>query len=150
MAGELISKVRSIWNDVAAYTRDRRRCAQIRRDLESLGPDEHRRILDEYDMTPEEFEKALRIPFASEDMSSWALRSVGVDPQLFHRRHGVRSRVMRRTCTLCQAKAQCRQDLLAGSFERNHRDYCPNRQHFAVLLARRAYPSTKSVQNHMG
>ena len=96
---------------------------------------------------PEEFEKALRIPFASEDLSSWALREFGVDPQLLHRRHGVRSRVMRRTCTFCQAKGRCRQDLMAGNFERNHKDYCPNRLHFAVLLARRAYLSVKPVRN---
>jgi hypothetical protein len=147
LAGGLIGKVRTIWNDVAAYARDRRRCARIRRELRLLGPDEHRRILDDYDMTPEEFERALRIPFASEDMSSWALRAVGVDPQLFHRRHGARSRVMRRACTLCRAKSRCRQDLLAGSFVQNHRDYCANRLHFAVLLARQPYPPAKLGQN---
>ena len=139
LSGELIGKVRNIWNSITAYARDRRRCAQIRRDLESLGPHERRRVLGEYDLTPEEFEQALRIPFASEDMSSQALRSVGVEPQKFHHQHGARSRAMRRTCTICRAKARCRQDLLAGSFVRNHRDYCPNRPHFAVLLARQTY-----------
>jgi hypothetical protein len=141
MAGEL-GKLRDIWNYAAAYLRDRRRCAEIRNDLQALGPDERRRIFGEYDLTPEDFDMALRIPFASEDMSSWALRSVGVDPQQFHREHGVRSRIMRRACTMCHLKARCRKDLMAGSFERNHRDYCPNRSHFAVLLARRAYQSS--------
>jgi hypothetical protein len=139
LSGELIGKVRNIWNSVAAYARDRRRCAQIRRDLNSLGPHERRRVLDEYELMPEDFEQALRIPFASEDMSSRALTAVGVDPQQFHREHGARNRSMRRTCTMCRAKARCRQDLLAGSFVRNHRDYCPNRLHFAVLLARQPY-----------
>ncbi len=148
LSGELIGKVRNIWRSLVAYARDRRRCAQIRRDLESLGPHERRRVLDEYDLTPEDFEQALRIPFASEDMSSRALNAVGVDPQQFHRQHGARSRAMRRACTICRAKARCRQDLLAGSFVRNHRDYCPNRLHFAVVLARQTYQpmSTGRVQ----
>jgi hypothetical protein len=72
VSGQLIDKVRIIWSSVVAYARDRRRCAQIRRDLESLGPHERRRMFNEYDLTPEDFENALRIPFASEDMSSWA------------------------------------------------------------------------------
>lgn len=147
LSAELIGKIRNLWNSVGAYARDRRRCAQIRRDLESLGSHERRRVLDEYDLSPQDFEKALNIPFASEDMSSRALRAVGVDPQQFHREHGVRSRAIRRACTLCRAKARCRQDLLGGSFVQNHRDYCPNQQHFAVLLARQAYRSAKPIQN---
>jgi hypothetical protein len=139
LSGKLIGKVRNIWNSVAAYARDRRRCAQIRRDLNSLGPHERRRVLDEYDLTPEDFEQALRIPFASEDMSSWALRAIGVDPQQFHRHHSARSRAIRRSCTICRIKTRCRADLMAGSFEQKHRDYCPNRLHFAVLLARQPY-----------
>ena len=133
MSGELIGKVCNMWNSVAAYASDRRRCAQIRRDLESLGPHERRRVFDEYDLTPEGFEQALRIPYASEDFSSRALSALGIDPERFHRQHGVRSRAIRRACTMCRAKVRCRQDLLAGSFVQNHREYCPNRPDFAIL-----------------
>ena len=149
VSGQLIDKVRIIWSSVVAYARDRRRCAQIRRDLESLGPHERRRMFNEYDLTPEDFENTLRIPFASEDMSSQALSAAGIDPQQFHRQHSARSRAMRRTCTMCHAKARCRRDLLAGRFVRNHQDYCANRLHFAVLLARQAYrlTSTEAVQS---
>lgn len=149
MPGELIGKIRNIWKSAAAYMRDRRRRAQIRRDLKALGPDECRRMLDEYNLTPEEFQEALRIPFTSEDMPSRALRAMGLDPQQFHRQHGARSRAMRRSCIMCRVKARCRQDLAADRFVRNHGDYCTNRLHFAVLLARQAYRSTpqRSVQD---
>ncbi len=139
MPNKLIGEAVNLWNGAVAYWRDRRKCAEIRRDLAILGPDESRRLLDEYCLTPEEFDAALRIPFASEDLSSSALRSVGLDPVEFHRQHGARSRAMRRNCTTCRAKYRCRNDLAAGSFEGNHQEYCPNRLHFAVLLARRSY-----------
>lgn len=139
MTASLVSEARNLWNGAMAYLRDRRKCAEIRRDLDRLGPDERRHMLGAYDLTPEEFDAALRIPFASEDMSSEALRSMGVDPETFHREHGTRSRAIRRACTTCHAKYRCRKDLAAGSFRANYPDYCPNSLHFAVLLGRQAY-----------
>lgn len=145
MSGNMVGMVRSAWGRAAAYVRDRRRCAQIKRDIESLGADEGRRVLGEFRLTPKEFEESLRIPFTSEDIWSRALRFAGVDPQRFQREHGARSREMRRICFTCPVKARCRRDLAAGTFERNHQDYCPNRQHFAVLFARKAYqPSMRA------
>lgn len=144
MSGNLINEAVNIWNSAVAFLRDRRKCAEIRRDLARLGPEECRQMLADYGMTPREFDEALQIPFASEDLSSAALRSVGVDPQAFHREHGVRSRAIRRTCMTCHAKYRCRKDLATGGFGRNYQDYCPNRLHFTVLLARQPYKAKPS------
>ncbi len=145
MPENVIELARRVRDRATAYMRDRRKCAQIRRDLESMGVYETRRVLAEFQLTPKEVEGSLRVPFASEDMFSRALCFLGVDAQRFQREHGDRSREMRRTCFMCPAKARCRRDLMAGRFGQNYHAYCPNRLHFAVLLSRKAHQGNARV-----
>src|SRR5438552_17748110 len=131
----LIKGAISVWQDGMDYLRDRRKRTNLIKELDMCGPEECRGLLGQYGLTRKQFENAIRIPFASEDLASAALRAVGVDPSEFHREHSQQSRNIRHNCTVCRAKYRCWRDLMSDSFVEHHREYCPNTSDLADLLS---------------
>ena len=75
MLAGLIKGAISAWQDGMDYLRDRRKRTNLIKELDMCGPEECRGLLGQYGLTRKQFENAIRIPFASEDLASAALRS---------------------------------------------------------------------------
>lgn len=132
----LSNLVGEAWRGMVDYLRDRRKCIAQVKEFDTWAPEERRELLNRYGLTRDGFEKAMHMPFASEDLASAALRAIDVDPNEFHREHDSCSRVVRRNCTLCRTKYRCRRDLMNGSFKQNYQSYCPNASHLSELLGK--------------
>lgn len=134
MAGSLISDTVGALQSAIALLADRRRSRATRREFLALGADECTGILDNIGLTRSDFDDAMRLPYASEDMLSLAMLSIGIDPDRFESRKMARNRFMSRTCITCPHRRQCHDHLAAFDFESHYQDFCPNRDNFAELL----------------
>ncbi|KQU97094.1 hypothetical protein ASD99_15550 [Mesorhizobium sp. Root695] len=97
-----------------------------------MGLDECTGILNDIGLSRSEFDDAMRLPYASEDLLSSAMRSAGIDPDSFQSLQA--HRFMSRICITCQHRRQCHSQLAAFDFESHYQDFCPNSQNFADLL----------------
>nr|WP_236952542.1 hypothetical protein [Mesorhizobium loti] len=132
MAGNLISETVEAWRSVISLLADRRRSKAATREFWAMGIDECTGILNDIGLSPGEFDDAMRLPYASEDLLSSAMRSAGIDPDSFQslQAHGF----MARTCITCPHRRQCHDHLAAFDFESHYQDFCPKSQNFADLL----------------
>ena len=132
MAGKLISETVEAWRSVISLLADRRRSRAATREFWAMGRDECTGILNDIGLSRREFDDAMRLPYASEDLLSSAMRSAGIDPDSFQslQTHGF----MSRTCITCPHRRQCHDHLAAFDFESHYQDFCPNSQNFADLL----------------
>ena len=103
MAGNLISETVEAWRSVITLLADRRRSRAATREFWAMGMDECTGILNDIGLSRREFDDAMRLPYASEDLLSSAMRSAGIDPDSFQslQAHGF----MSRTCIACRIAA---------------------------------------------
>jgi uncharacterized protein YjiS (DUF1127 family) len=86
MNGTLLGEVARIWRLAIDYVNDRQRSRQAAREFARLDPDKAMRILSDAGLTRREFDKAMLLPFASEDLLSRAMESAGIDVAAFRAR----------------------------------------------------------------
>ncbi|TPN35220.1 hypothetical protein [Mesorhizobium sp. B1-1-6] len=137
MAGNLISETVGAWRSVISLLADRRRSRAATREFWAMGWDECTGILNDIGLTQGEFDAAMQLPYASEDMLTPAMLSIGIDPDTFDSRQIARDRLMSRTCITCPHRRQCHSHMAAFDFESHYQDFCPNRGNFAELLGKR-------------
>jgi hypothetical protein len=133
MAGNLIGESLRFWRLAVDYLDDRRRSRATVREFNALGPEECAHALSDSGVTPVEFDRAMRLPFASEDLLAPAMRSVGIDPAAFAAQNPSSYRDLCRTCMLCDHRMRCRNDLGSSDFARTHVGFCPNSETFGDL-----------------
>jgi hypothetical protein len=133
MAGNLISETVGAWRSVISFLADRRRSRAATREFWAMGWDECTGILNDIGLSRSEFDDAMRLPYASEDLLSSGMRSIGIDPDSFQSLQAAH-RFMSRTCITCPHRRQCHRHLAAFDFESHYQDFCPNSQNFADLL----------------
>ena len=107
MAGNLISETLEAWRSVISLLADRRRSRAATREFWAMGADECTGILNDIGLSRSEFDEAMQLPYASQDMLTSAMLSIGIDPDSFDSRKIVRDRLMPRTCTTCPHRRQC-------------------------------------------
>ncbi|MER8461819.1 hypothetical protein [Mesorhizobium sp. M1396] len=132
MGANLIGETVGAWRSVISLLADRRRSRAAKREFWAMGWDECTGILNDIRLSRSEFDDAMRLPYASEDLLSSAMRSVGVDPDNFQSRQA--HCFMSCTCITCPHRRQCHGHLAAFDFESHYQDFCPNSQNFADLL----------------
>ncbi|RWA68026.1 hypothetical protein [Mesorhizobium sp.] len=136
MAVNLITETLGAIRSAIAAFADRRRSRATKREFLALGRDECASILDIMGVTLDEFEEAMLLPYASEDMLSLAMLSIGIDPDSFKSQTMAKNRFMSRTCVTCAHRRRCHSHMAAFDFESHYLDFCPNRNNFAELLAK--------------
>lgn len=137
MAGNLINDTLEACRWAIAIFRDRRRSKAARREFWALGHEECTGMLNDVGMSSGEFDEAMHLPHAAENMLTSAMLSVGIDPDRFQVIEFVRSHFMSRTCITCPNRRLCHSHLEAFDFEGRYRDFCPNRNNFGQLLSNR-------------
>ena len=144
MTGSLIGGSLQAWRFAIAYFADRRQSIATLREFEALGLDECVPILKDYGLTRRDFANAMRLPFASQDLLSSAMQSIGIDPTAFHTRQAGFGRDMDRTCMLCDHRRRCRNDIATSDFGSRHRDFCPNSENFAEIIKSQRQPACRN------
>ncbi|MGX8012394.1 hypothetical protein ACVDG8_027225 [Mesorhizobium sp. ORM8.1] len=134
MTGGRLSETLEAWRFAIAVLKDHKRSKAARREFWALGPAECTGILEDIGLSRSEFDDAMRLPYASEDLLSSAMRSVGVDPDEFRSLVAVRDRFMARICITCPHRRRCHGHLETFDFESRYQDFCPNSSNFADLL----------------
>lgn len=137
MASNLINGTFEACRSAIAIFKDRRRSKATRREFWALGPEECAGMLNDIGMSPGEFDAAMHLPHASEDFLTLAMLSVGIDPDSFHTMEFARDHFMSRTCITCPHRRRCNDHMQAFDFESHYRDFCPNKDNFSKLLAKR-------------
>jgi uncharacterized protein YjiS (DUF1127 family) len=96
------------------------------RELRELDSGEFSRIAQELCITPADLEAFVRQgPHAADELPK-LLKVLGIDGAALARTQPLMLRDMERVCTLCQQKAQCDQDLGAGTSAQHYAEYCLN------------------------
>ena len=131
----LIGGALQAWRVAVDYVDDRRRTNAMKRELSDLTADECSAILADLGLTSQEFHEAMRLPYASRDLSAAALKSVGVDHGAFHARYGAWDRDIQRTCMTCPHRRRCLRELTEGTFTANYRQFCPNRENLGDVVS---------------
>ncbi|WP_189524432.1 MULTISPECIES: hypothetical protein [unclassified Mesorhizobium] len=134
MAGNLMSETVEAWRSVISLLADRRQSRAATREFWAMGLDECTGILNDIGLSRSEFDEAMRLPYASQDLLSSAMRSIDIDPDSFQSLQAAH-RFMSRICITCQHRRQCHGHLAAFDFESHYQDFCPNSVNFADLQA---------------
>jgi hypothetical protein len=144
MARNLTSETVEAWRFAISFLVDRERSKAARREFWAQGSDKCAGILNDLGLTRTEFDDAMRLPYASEDLLTPAMRSVGIDPDSFQTLEAARGD-MSRTCMTCPHRRQCRGLQAAFDFENHYQDFCPNSPGFAKLLEQGRIQSRRKV-----
>ncbi|WP_011578702.1 MULTISPECIES: hypothetical protein [Chelativorans] len=137
MSSNLIKNTLGACRSAIAIFKDRRRSKAARRDFWALGMEECTGRLNALGMSPSEFDNAMHLPCAAQDLLTLAMRSVGIDPNSFHTLEFAYGRFMYRTCITCPHRRRCHSHLEAFDFEDRYREFCPNKDNFSELLRQR-------------
>ena len=135
MPRNLIGESLRFWRLAVDYIDDRRRSRATVREFDALGPEACAHALSDSGVTPAEFRRAMRLPFASADLLAPAMRSVGIDPAATAGQQPASYRELCRTCMLCGHRMRCRGDLGSSKFARTHEEFCPNSERFGDFIA---------------
>ncbi|WP_027056229.1 hypothetical protein [Mesorhizobium erdmanii] len=133
MAGNPENEGAEAWRFALSFLVDRERSKAARKEFWEQGQDVCGRILDEIGLSRREFDDAMRLPYASEDLLVSAMRSAGIDPDSFQSLQAARAG-MSRICITCPHRRECHDHLSAFDFESHYRDFCPNSLTFTKLL----------------
>lgn len=133
MAGPLKRETIEAWRFAISFLVDRDRSKAARKAFWAQGLDRCARILNDIGLSRSEFDDGVRLPYASEDLLTSAMRSTGIDPDTFRSLQAARGG-MSRICITCSHRRQCRGHLDAFDFEDHYQDFCPNSLSFAKLL----------------
>lgn len=126
---------RELWRSMKALWNGWRRKQAVLGEIDALDSHERGRILAEAGMTREQLAQSIRLPYASDDLLTRAVASLGIDADVFYARHVLWHRDMEWACAACPARSRCRRDLATGDFARRYRHYCPNSRNLAELAA---------------
>jgi hypothetical protein len=138
MTGTLLDGAARAWRLAADYFRDRERSRRARKEIDSLGSNEAARVLSEAGLTRGEFAAAMSQPFASDDLLSQALCSVGIDADEFGVRNIEWLQDLQRSCMRCSVRGRCRRVMGRAEFSRRYKDFCPNSGDFEQILSAQA------------
>jgi hypothetical protein len=115
----LVDKVIDIFGD---WLKQRREIREMR----ELDTGEFTRIAHELCLTPGELDTFVRQgPHATDELPK-LLKALGIDEKALARSQPLVLRDMERVCASCIRKAQCDQDLDAGTSDLNYNKYCLN------------------------
>jgi hypothetical protein len=134
MPGNMIGESLRLWRLALDYLDDRKRSRATVREFDSLGPESCEQVLGDSGLTRREFDNAMRLPFASQDLLASAMRAVGIDAAAVASKQPEAYRDLCRTCMLCEHRLRCRSDLGHTDLGRGFQDYCPNREHFLEFM----------------
>lgn len=96
------------------------------REMRELDADEFSRIAHELCVTPSDLETFVRQgPHATSELPK-LLKALGIDEEALSRSQPLVLRDMERVCASCVRKAQCDQDLDAGTSDQHYDKYCLN------------------------
>lgn len=137
MTGNMLDGAGQVWRLAADFVRDRRRSRRAVAEIQALDSGEAARMLADAGLTRADFGTAMAHPFASEDLLSQAMDSVGIDPDEFAARNPTWLQDLQRSCMMCRVRGRCHQIMSRGEFARRHRDFCPNAADFAQILSAR-------------
>ncbi|TIS71377.1 MAG: hypothetical protein E5X11_01450 [Mesorhizobium sp.] len=137
MASNLVNDALEACRSAIAGLKDRTRSETARRKFWALGPEECTGMLNDIGMSTGEFDDDMHLPYALKDFLTLAMLSVGIDPDSFHTLEFMRDGFMSRTCITCPHRRSCHNHLEAFDFESHYRDFCPNKDNFSKLLAKR-------------
>jgi hypothetical protein len=73
----------------------------------------------------------------SADLLTRRTTALGIDPAALTRSYPAVARDLSKTCSLCEAKRQCRSDLAAAPVNPRVHDYCPNSDTLTALAPKR-------------
>ncbi|MGF7009334.1 hypothetical protein [Aminobacter sp. BE322] len=132
----IVPQARELWHSAVLGFQDWRRRRAAVHEIEALGCDEGGRVLAECGLSQAEFRQAMRHAFASKFLLPEAMKSRGIDAEVFENRHPEWSRDMRRTCMLCPERRRCSTRLAVGEFEASYRSFCPNAGDIDALAER--------------
>jgi hypothetical protein len=138
MTGTLLDGAAQAWRLAVNYLKDKERSRRAMREVDSLGSSEAARVLSEVGLSRGEFAAAMSHPFASDDLLSQALSSVGIDPDEFGVRNIEWLQGLQRSCMRCGVRGRCKRIMARDEFTRRHQDFCPNSGDFEQILARQA------------
>ncbi len=135
MMDNLVDRMASARDSVAHFLSGWRRTRQTRRDIEALGSEEAARVYAEIGLTQREFERAMALPFASEDLLLRAMDRLDIDPDEFCVRNPGWFQDMERTCMRCSGRNACRRMMSRAEFAGWHQQFCPNAEDFAQIAS---------------
>jgi hypothetical protein len=133
--GNLTGGVLQAWRFAVDYMDDRRRTNAMKREFGDLGADECSAILSDLGLTSQDFHEAMRLPYASQDLSAAALESLRVHRAAFRTRYGAWNRDIERTCMMCLHRRRCLRELTEGTFAASYRQFCPNRENLGDVVS---------------
>lgn len=146
MTGNLLDGAAQAWRLAAGYFKDRGRSRRALREIDSLGASEAARVLSEAGLSRGEFAAAMSHPFASDDLLSQALCSVGIDPDEFGVCNIEWMQDLQRSCMRCTVRGRCRRIMGRAEFESRHKEFCPNSGEFEQILSVQACgPAARAV-----
>jgi hypothetical protein len=102
-------------------------------EFQELRQDEAINILANAGVTRDEFDEAMRRPFASEDLLAPALKALGVDLGALKRNDISGFKHVRRICILCDQRFRCYRRLSDRNFADTYADFCPNSETFSKV-----------------
>ncbi|CAN7646679.1 hypothetical protein [Aminobacter sp. LjRoot7] len=124
-----------LWRLAVLRFKDWRQRRAAVSEISQLGHDGER-MLAECGLSQSDFRQAMRVAFASKTLLPEAIKSTGVDAEMFENRYPEWNRDMRRTCMMCSARRVCSALLDAKEFEASYRDFCPNASSLDALANR--------------
>ncbi|MGX8009983.1 hypothetical protein ACVDG8_013945 [Mesorhizobium sp. ORM8.1] len=83
MAGNRKSETVEAWRFAISFLVDRERSKAAREEFWAQALDRCTKVLNDIGLSRREFEAAMMLPYASEDLLTSAMRSTGIDPDSF-------------------------------------------------------------------
>jgi uncharacterized protein YjiS (DUF1127 family) len=106
----------------ANWLQQRREMNEMRR----MDRGDFERIAEDLRISPGDLDALVRHgPHAADELPKM-LKALGIDEQALARTQPMVLRDMERVCALCDHKAQCDHDLIAGTAAKHYEDYCLN------------------------
>jgi uncharacterized protein YjiS (DUF1127 family) len=106
----------------ANWLQQRRELNEMRR----MDRGDFERIAEDLRIAPGDLDALVRHgPHAADELPKM-LKALGIDEQALARTQPMVLRDMERVCALCDHKAQCDHDLIAGTAAEHYEDYCLN------------------------
>jgi len=127
--------LQSLFASMRQWLKGYRDACKDSRDLTNCGLDEIVRIAQDLNLQPEELAMIAKKDPHSADLLQKLLAALGVDPNDLSQEDPVTMNDLRRLCTMCTEKRQCKYDLANGVLAANFRDYCPNAYTLDALVA---------------
>jgi len=119
-------RVEAVLNAVARWVKLYRVASGARNELAACPPEEVARIAKDLGISRGDLELVATKGPGSADLLQKMLRALGVDPHTPALQEAGVMRDLQRLCVTCGHKAECADNLAAGTAVQNFHGYCPN------------------------